>query len=43
MKAAVVGNEKIASELLEYRVDVNTTNDDGNSALHLAATNSKNQ
>lgn len=42
MKSAVIGNEEFARRLVEKRANVNATNDDGDSALNLAAKSSKN-
>lgn len=39
MMAAKVGHVESARELLEYTANVNATNDDGDSALNLAAQN----
>lgn len=42
LKSASVGNEEIIRTLIENRTNVNATNDDGDSALTLAARSSKN-
>lgn len=43
LRSASIGNEQIARFLIEMGANVNATNDDGDSALNLAAKNSKNQ
>lgn len=41
--AANIGNEKVVETLIQKGANINATNDDGDSALNLAAKNSKNQ
>lgn len=43
LKSLQIGNEKIAQILIENGANVNATNDDGDSALNLAALSSKYQ
>lgn len=43
MRSVIIGNKGIAQILIKKGASVNATNDDGDSALNLAAKNCKNQ